>query len=328
MRTTDARQGRFHLGWALVASVVFHLVLLWVAGWLPLGARIPVAVEKETVLKFDFARPAERDARGRGSGAIVSPEPPSRSAPRVSPPPSAAEPAVPPSATETSPRPRQATPRVENRPHPAPSADDLPGPGEAHPGEPAAGAPAERTFDLERALRDFRGAIPRQRDSRSGEGSGGEGAPGGLNIPDLPPLPGTGFGFGNMEFESRDYDWTDYARQIYMAIWRAWHNRLYATVDAFEKWGYQNRAALLDHQDRIRFVIERSGEVTGVLLETPSGCVPLDDSALDALREVILPPLPADFPRDREVVHARFIASGEIQGMRPTLRYLKAIGLF
>ena len=57
------------------------------------------------------------------------------------------------------------------------------------------------------------------------------------------------------------------------------------------------------------FTIQRNGEVTGIILEGPSGCYPLDDSALDALREVILPPLPKDFPRDQETVHARFIAA-------------------
>jgi hypothetical protein len=46
------------------------------------------------------------------------------------------------------------------------------------------------------------------------------------------------------------------------------------------------------------------------------------------LAEVTLPPLPPDFPRDREVVHARFIAVGHIMEMRRSLRWLRANGYF
>ena len=183
-------------------------------------------------------------------------------------------------------------------------------------------------FSVEQALRDFRrslGAAPpgagEQEGERSGVGSG-------FGIPELPPLPNTGFGFGNLQFESRDYDWTDYARQIYVAIWRAWHHRLYLTTDAFEKWAYQQRVSILDHQSGIRFTIQRNGELSGVMVETASGCAPLDDSAVAALQEVVLPPLPPDFPREAETVHARFIAQGEIRAMRPTLEYLRSRGFF
>ncbi len=59
-----------------------------------------------------------------------------------------------------------------------------------------------------------------------------------------------------------------------------------------------------------------------------SGCDPLDSSALDALSEVILPPLPADFPRDSETIRATFIARGDIMSMRDAFRYMKQIGYF
>jgi TonB family protein len=150
----------------------------------------------------------------------------------------------------------------------------------------------------------------------------------GLSIPDLPPLPDTGFGFGNLQFESRDFDWSDYARQIYVAIWRAWHHRLLLSVDAFEKWGYESRSFLIDHRSRVRFRIDANGQVADVALERPAGCPPLDESAVDALREVVLPPLPDDFPRASEIVHASFVAYGEIRAMRPTLRYLQSRGYF
>jgi hypothetical protein len=133
---------------------------------------------------------------------------------------------------------------------------------------------------------------------------------------------------GNLVFESRDYDWSHYGRQIYMAIWRAWHNRLWLTTDDFEKWAHQTQSWLLNHQTQVRFVIERNGQVTGIVTESGSGCAPLDQSAIDALAEVILPPLPQDFPREGEVVHARFIAMGETRAMRPVLSRYKAMGLF
>jgi hypothetical protein len=75
-------------------------------------------------------------------------------------------------------------------------------------------------------------------------------------------------------------------------------------------------------------VIERNGQVTGITLEDGSGCEPLDASALDALAEVILPPLPDAFPRDRETVRGRFIAKGHVRQMRAHLSQLKALGLF
>lgn len=187
-----------------------------------------------------------------------------------------------------------------------------------------------RPFSVERALRDFRRAL-RAAPSEGGDGGaegGRAGAGGGFGSPDLPALPPTGFGFGNLQFESRDFDWTDYARQIYVAIWRAWHHRLYLTTDSFEKWGYQHGISILDHQSGVRFTIEKNGQLTGVAVESESGCIPLDDSASAALQEVVLPPLPPDFPRDSEAVHARFIAQGEVRAMRPTLEYLRARGYF
>ena len=51
-------------------------------------------------------------------------------------------------------------------------------------------------------------------------------------------------------------------------------------------------------------------------------------AALDALSEVILPQLPADFPRDQEVVRARFIATGDIRFLRQSLSAGKAAGRF
>lgn len=195
------------------------------------------------------------------------------------------------------------------------------------PGVPERGGDrASRPLDLDARLRQFQRALGSTGPPPGTEGpEGGGKGKGGVVLPGLPP---TGFGFGNLEFESRDYDWGDYGRAIYVAIWRAWHNRLLLDVGVFERWSAQNRQPTLDHSARIRFTIERSGQVTGVAIETPSGAFPLDDSAADALREVVLPPLPSDFRRDRETVRALFIAQGEIRTMRPHLEWLKARGYF
>ncbi len=144
----------------------------------------------------------------------------------------------------------------------------------------------------------------------------------------MPALPPTGFGIGNLEFEGRDYDWESYGRQIHGIIWRAWHNRLLTTSSVFERWAAENRNWMLDHRNGVRFTILKTGQVVDVAIETPSGCYPLDDSATDALREVVLPPLPTDFQRDTETVHARFVAEGEIRTMKAFLYQMKNAGYF
>ena len=255
---------------------------------------------------------------------------------------------VPEAALRMQPAPPRPPSIAENRPQPSKGTlgrqGDSPAGGrsggraqEARPGSPPAGSDGrlpsgaeastsiERPMDLAGRLRSFREAIERDGPpapkAPEGQGSG----EGGLDRPDLP---GVGFGFGNLEFESSDYDWNDYARVIYYAIWRAWHQRLYTTTSVFERWAVTQRSFMLEHSNRIRFTIARSGAVVGVSLETPSGCEPLDDSAADALREVVLPPLPADFPRGQETIRARFIANGDIRQMRASLEWLKEHGYF
>jgi hypothetical protein len=154
------------------------------------------------------------------------------------------------------------------------------------------------------------------------------GSPEGLELPQLDRLPESGFGYGNLVFESSDFDFSEYARQIYMAIWRAWHNRLYYSTDEFDRWAYARQSWLLDHQLQIRFTIHANGQVDGIFIEDDSGCLPLDQSAVDALKEVILPPLPTEFPRDQETVHGRFIGQGDIRALKKSLSWLKSRGEF
>jgi len=146
--------------------------------------------------------------------------------------------------------------------------------------------------------------------------------------PDWSNLPPTGQALGNMVFESGDYDWTDYQRQIYWIIWRTWHNRLLARVDDFEKWARQNNTGYMEHVNGIRFTIESNGEISSIVVESESNSVPFDLSAVEGLDEAVLPPLPDDFPRDSETVHAQFIGQGEISMMRRGLRRLRDAGVF
>ncbi len=193
-----------------------------------------------------------------------------------------------------------------------------------HAGDRQSTGRREPTIDVAQALRDYsRSALRRPRSGDPSRGSNKN-----VFVPDLSAVPSTGFGMGNLHFESGDYDWTNYARQIYWAIWRAWHNRLWATTDEFEGWAHKTRTWMLEHQAQVRFTIEDTGQVTGIAVELPSGCPPLDDASTDALAEVVLPPLPDDFPRAQETVHVRFIAIGPVRALRPVLGRMRAAGLF
>ena len=201
----------------------------------------------------------------------------------------------------------------------------VPTPGAPPPTADTAALNADEPKDILGRLREFKKAVEAPRPATPHGTEGGGHGSGGVTMPNLPP---TGFGIGNLEFEGRDYDWENYGRQIHGIIWRAWHNRLLVTASVFERWAAEHRTWLLDHRNGVRFTILRTGQVVDVAIETPSGCYPLDDSATDALKEVVLPPLPSDFQRETETVHARFIADGEIRSMKPFLQQMKDAGYF
>ncbi len=179
---------------------------------------------------------------------------------------------------------------------------------------------------MNRALREFEQShtpAPTQ-----GTDAQGRGALNGADMKGLPPLPSTGFSYGNLEFEGNDYDWGDYYRQIYLIIWKAWHNRLYQTSDRFERWAHAGGGWALDNEGRVRFTIGSTGQILEVAIETSSGCTPLDEATYDTLKEVVLPPLPPDFKRDSETVRYRFLAEGDTREMRRYLSALKGAGYF
>ncbi len=307
----------FGLVRAFGLSIVIHLLLLLLPLFAPLVSEtVAVAelVEEEDEITFSFIDSFEPPAEDTTAQDAPPPDLPEIAEP---PPPS------PPEALEAAPdevpeAPAEAHP-AEQRPAVAEEDDGLP----TRPAGDDEQAVPRR--GVSQALRDFGEALEHRPPGR-------EPSPGNSErnviVPDFSAIPSSGFGMGNLTFESADYDWTDYGRQIYMAIWRAWHQRLWMTTDEFEKWAHESGQWQLNHQTQVRFVIERNGQLTGIAQEGKSGCLPLDLSALDALAEVIVPPLPADFPREREVVHARFIATGPIPEMRPVLGRLKSAGLF
>ena len=313
----------------LVASLVAHvLVIVLLTAVVPYRRPVvePEARPLQPPVPITFAsplpspqapqqkpRPADIDAR--------KPVPPTAKPLRMQPvPESVAE--LRPSAKETGEQPG----RKDTRP----AGGEAGGPREAAtPGVPqrveeVASGP-EEPKDLLGKLRDFKRAVETPPPTPQGQQGGGRGSGGVAPMPNLPP---TGFGVGNLEFEGRDYDWENYGRQIHGIIWRAWHNRLLVTASVFERWAAENRRWGLEHRNGVRFTILRTGQVVDIAIETPSGCYPLDDSATDALKEVVLPPLPSDFHRDRETVHARFIAEGEIRTMKAYLQQLKNAGYF
>jgi hypothetical protein len=352
---------------AVVLSVLLHLAFGLVSLLVPLDrmAAIPVRPE-DSALEFTFSEPADEErTEGRKQGDVPFDMPeqqqeqasaaesnmipegiPSLDTPNMPTPEQAAEPPPAEPLLEDPLEPLEAEDSTAEESEPVEEQVDDPADDPeqaletAQLTEAAAGSfaapreeqqpppPPQRTSqaDLNERLSQFGRALERAREEQPRPPSGG--APRNTFRPEPAGLPSTGFGAGQLHFESGDYDWGDYARQIYMALWRAWHNRLYLTTYDFERWAHENGIGLLNHQAGVRFVIEANGHVSGIRLEGPSGCTPLDASAVDAMAEVVLPPLPSDFPRDAEVVHVRFIAVGEIMAMKPMLGYYKRAGFF
>jgi TonB family protein len=322
MANTGSGAERFGMGLPVGFSILFHsLALLLVALASGLAGRavpVPQVEEGKIPVEVSFAPVPEPKREDRAPRA--RPERPAEPQREVPPP----KPPRGPSRLESSsvsvlaaePPGRGASGGRSGAPTPGgPASAEEAAAGADRPSE--AGSLVARLRDFEQSL-STRFLAPRHAPRGGGQGLGGV---------DLRDIPQTGFGVGNLEFETGSFDWADYGRQVYWIIWRAWHNRLYLTVDNFEKWAWDG-GFLLDHQSRVRFTIESSGNISEVALETPSGCIPLDRSALDALNEAVLPPLPPDFPGQRETVRARFLARGDIRFMRPTLQYLKGKGYF
>jgi outer membrane biosynthesis protein TonB len=313
--------------WALGLSLALHLLLLLLSLRFPIRSTVVAVADREETrpIAFYFTREAEPTTTDPREDAPFVPVEPAET-PVMLPP---VEPQAPQPWPVEPQRPTPAPPEGEPAAEPEASAAPAPAVASAVDGRgslPPPGPPAGRRIDLGQALRDY-GRTRAESPPLEGRASAAiEEAS--VYTPDLSSVPYVGYGLGNLVFESGDFDWEDYGRQIYTAIWRAWHLRLWATTDDFEKWASLSDQWMLGHMAAVSFVIERNGHVTGIVTRQGSGCDPFDASVQQALEEVILPPLPASFPRDRETVSATFTGRGPVRGMRPTLNQLRRAGLF
>jgi hypothetical protein len=332
----DDKGPRQGYGWAFSVSTWVHIALLVVLVWLPVVR--PHEEEKKEIVEFDVAKketpkPRRNEPEPQALRRKAVPRPPPQAGEAVdrresvSPPPQPAVPREAQARQAPSMPPIASVPALPGSSSEGPKGDRAAGPGRGV-GEPAEGPGlgpgAPGRSDLSRALSDFRRSLNAlQGTGGGGKGRGGEGG-GGSGVGMGPPS-ASGFGFGNLLFEGNDFDFvkSGYASQAYYAILKAWYRRLYAMADQFEKWAFANGTWMLEHQNQIRFVIGRSGQIVRVDLINGSGCEPLDTSATDALKEVVLPPLPSDFSRGEEGVLVTFMATGDIHAMRsdPQLRY-------
>ena len=292
MSQAGARKGsserQFNLGWALAISIVLHVVLALLSGWIPMISSTPIAEPpEESVLQFTFNQPTEdlveEDSPPRGDVPFDTPQPQPQPSVEPTPPPVEpgfeAQPQVVP-AEQLPPMPEPAEPReavepatenpIENDqeevtesvdPEAAEFPEQLEGPIVKDPGEESAPDSAtrpDRQRDLDQMMQDFGRQLDHARAAEPPRPAG-DGPPRNVFVPDPSEVATTGYGLGNLTFETADFDWSDYARSIYIEIWRAWHNRLLRLVNEFEKWSHQNREPLLQHRNQILFVIEHNG---------------------------------------------------------------------
>jgi len=101
-----------------------------------------------------------------------------------------------------------------------------------------------------------------------------------------------GNNYGTLSFDTKGFDWGDYARQLYLIIKKNWYDRI--PIAAY--YGQKGRVF-------IRFVIEKNGSITDLAVLRSSEIAPFDRAAENAIRASNpLPPLPPNFPKDAEGV--------------------------
>jgi len=101
-----------------------------------------------------------------------------------------------------------------------------------------------------------------------------------------------GGNYGTLSFDTKGFDWGDYARQLYLIIKKNWYDRI--PIAAY----YGQKGKVF-----IRFVIERDGSITDLAVIRSSDISPFDLAAENAIRASNpLPALPSNFPKEREGV--------------------------
>ncbi len=101
-----------------------------------------------------------------------------------------------------------------------------------------------------------------------------------------------GGSYGTMSFDTQDFPWGDYARRLYVIIRNSWLSR----IPLAAREGIRGYVCW-------RFVIEKNGTVSQIVMIRPSSIPPFDKAASDAIRASSpVPPLPENFPNQREGV--------------------------
>jgi TonB family protein len=107
---------------------------------------------------------------------------------------------------------------------------------------------------------------------------------------DNPGYLSPGMATGTMSFDTQGFPWGDYARRVRIIIQNHWEDRLPLAF----RGGVKGYACL-------HFVIQKDGTISDIQVERPSSVPPFTRAAVDAVRASSpLPPLPRDFPEDRE----------------------------
>jgi protein TonB len=116
-------------------------------------------------------------------------------------------------------------------------------------------------------------------------------------LPESPDRRGGHVDSGGLSFDTQWYDWGPYAKTMLAKIRRNWYQRM----PEIARLGVQGVV-------RIRFFIERDGEVTGLVIMDESGKPPMDFAARDAIAaSSAFDPLPSDLVGvDREGVTITF----------------------
>ena len=107
---------------------------------------------------------------------------------------------------------------------------------------------------------------------------------------DNPGYLSPGMSTGTMSFDTQGFPWGDYARRVHIIIQNHWEDRLPLAY----REGVRGHTCL-------HIVIQRDGTISDIQVVRPSSVPPFTRAALDAVHASSpLPPLPKDFPEDRE----------------------------
>jgi TonB family protein len=317
--TRPARRFRLGLGGALLISLLLHvLLILWLmfSGAadtliLPVGSVVAERGRSPSALQFTFVDlPDDRGVKENPQAQLLSDKsrvarqsvPTPADATRFSadphaegnsplrqvmrpPAPPTAYPTTPPAGESTRGHDGKSTGRPgseESSDSPGESAPDEPGLTEEGPRDTRGGGGGNQGSDpsAEDRRTAFQKAL-RQLESGTYDFSGFDN-----------PAYLQGNNYGTLSFDTKGFDWGDYARQLYLIIKKNWYDRI--PIAAY--YGQKGRVF-------IRFVIEKNGSITDLAVLRSSEIAPFDLAAKDAIRASNpLPPLPSNFPKDAEGV--------------------------